>query len=448
MEKIKVSSQLLQNIAFAALIAIALVGGFYGGSWLKPSPARDVTVEKGTRYQVALHGNEFSKGNENASVTIVQFSEFECPYCARSAEVLDNILAQYQDDIRFVFKHYPLAFHQNAMPAAEIAYAAQMQHKFWPVHQWLYQNKGDLTQLPQLVDNHQLNQVQLHSDRVLAGAIIQQDMADGNKLGVQGTPSFFVNGHFYSGYLSEDNWHEILQYELAVAKELKSKGINKVYAHLMKDAEQTRKAKIDGPDPEKVYAVDTGMKRPQLGPDNAPVTIIQFADFHCPFCAQVANTIHQVKQHFGEQVRIIYRQRPLKIHEYALDAAKAALAAHKQGQFWPMHDLIYRQQSKSNSEFVALARQLNLDIEQFERDMDSDEIVQLIEQDIAVAQKFGAKGTPSFFINGRFASGNIPFNVFKQRIQQELDNVEMLKSQGKLADNVYASIVASGQARL
>jgi protein-disulfide isomerase len=158
------------------------------------------------------------------------------------------------------------------------------------------------------------------------------------------------------------------------------------------------------------------------GAEQAKVVIIEFSDFQCPFCALVQPTLDRVMEHYGDQVKLIYRHFPLaKTHPYALKAAVAAEAAGNQGKFWEMHDKLYQNQEKlSDNDLRRYAQELGLDMERFEKDLDSSQLEEKVLQDKEDGLKAGVSGTPAFFINGTYISGNQPFGKFKELIEAEL----------------------------
>ena len=176
-----------------------------------------------------------------------------------------------------------------------------------------------------------------------------------------------------------------------------------------------------GIDPNKVHKVNT-VGSPSIGPDDASVTLIEFSDFQCPFCARVTPTLEQIQETYGDEVRIVFKHLPLRIHPQAPMAHAASEAAKAQGKFWEMHDLIFANPRQLTEEkFIEYAGQIDLDVEQFKVDMASPEVKKRVDADVAEASQLGVTGTPGFFINGKFVSGAKPFADFKQRIDAELD---------------------------
>jgi protein-disulfide isomerase len=175
-----------------------------------------------------------------------------------------------------------------------------------------------------------------------------------------------------------------------------------------------------GPDPNRRYTVNvTGS--PSLGPADAKVTIVEFSDFQCPFCARVGPTLEQIRKTYPDQVRVVFKHLPLDMHAKAPPAHAAAEAAARQGKFWEMHDKIFADQPNMAPEkYAEYAAQLGLDVAKFEKDRVSAEVKARIDADKREAAQLGATGTPSFYVNGKYTSGAKPFEAFKEMIDAEL----------------------------
>jgi protein-disulfide isomerase len=174
------------------------------------------------------------------------------------------------------------------------------------------------------------------------------------------------------------------------------------------------------PDPNKRYNVDLGTA-PARGGKDAKVTIVEFSDFQCPFCARVEPTLGQISQTYGDKVRVVFKHLPLRIHPDAPAAHAAAESAHRQGKFWEMHDKIFANQRELKPEkFREYAQQSGLDLAKYDKDVASPDVKKKIDSDSQEADKLGVSGTPAFFINGRYLSGAQPFEAFKKMIDEEL----------------------------
>jgi protein-disulfide isomerase len=173
-------------------------------------------------------------------------------------------------------------------------------------------------------------------------------------------------------------------------------------------------------DPTKVYNIPvdgSAMK----GPKDAKVTIVKFSDYQCPFCAQSAPLVDQMLTAYPKDVNFVYKQFPLtSIHPQAMGASKAAVAAGKQGKFWEMHALIFENmRSLSPEKFKELAQKLNLDMAQFEKDMNSPEVAAQVDTEMKQARAADVTGTPTFFVNGKRLMNRSP-EGFKQMIDDAL----------------------------
>jgi protein-disulfide isomerase len=174
------------------------------------------------------------------------------------------------------------------------------------------------------------------------------------------------------------------------------------------------------PDPAKEYTISV-KGSPALGSSDAEVEIVEFSDFQCPFCSRVWPTLEKVRQEYGDDVRIVFKHLPLRIHPKAPAAHAAAEAAHRQGKFWEMHDAIFANPRElSPEQFEKYAQEIGLDVDKFKKDVASPDVKARVDADQSEAAKLGVSGTPSFFINGRYLSGAQPFEEFKKRIDEEL----------------------------
>jgi len=139
-----------------------------------------------------------------------------------------------------------------------------------------------------------------------------------------------------------------------------------------------------------------------LTSSNAPVTLLEFGDFECPYCRRAYPIIKELQRIEGDRLKFVFRNFPLsQIHQHALHAAYAVQAADKQGKFWEMHDMLFENQyALEDQNLINYAQSLNLDIQQFIQDMKSEEIIKKIKEDFLSGARSGVNGTPTFFING------------------------------------------------
>jgi protein-disulfide isomerase len=161
-----------------------------------------------------------------------------------------------------------------------------------------------------------------------------------------------------------------------------------------------------------------------LGDDDAPITIIEFSDYECPFCTRFyLNTLPQIKSEYIDtgKVKLIYRDYPLGFHANAQKAAEAAECAGEQGKYYEMHDKLFDEGVDGGvSSFKQYAKEIGLNAEEFNECLDSGEMASEVQKDFQDGQRAGVQGTPTFFINGKILKGAQPFEVFKQIIEEEL----------------------------
>jgi protein-disulfide isomerase len=161
---------------------------------------------------------------------------------------------------------------------------------------------------------------------------------------------------------------------------------------------------------------------PAKGSPNAPIELIEFSDFQCPFCQRADPTVQQVLSTYGDRIRFVYRNYPLPNHPNARPAAEAGACANEQGKFWPYHDRLFANPSKlSDADLKQQAADLGLNTAQFNTCVDTHKLKAQVDADVKAGEEAGVNGTPAFFINGRSISGAQPFEVFKKTIDEELE---------------------------
>lgn len=412
-----------------------------------------------------------SFGKANAPVTIIVFSDYQCPYCKKAETTLIDLKRHYGDDVRLVFKQFPLPSHKQAIPAAKAALAAHAQGKFELMHRQLFSRKDALDTASNIDDymillagfiGLDVEQFKLDYASKATAKLIEQDQALVKTLNVRGTPNFFVNGIKVMGAQSADSFKAIIDPELATSKKLIKDGkVKPSQIHAtrfaknfgagldelaIKTAKEAKAAAIKEVD---VHYIPVEKADPVLGNRKAAlVTLVVFSDFECPYCKRGSDTIHELQKHYGKkELRIVFKHLPLPFHKHAEPAAKAAIAAHAQGEFWAMHDqLFYDQQAlkEGGSEyFISLANKLELDVKQFEKDIDSKRTRLKVETDKKLAEELGVRGTPNFFVNGIKLTGAQPADVFKDAIDAQLELAKKMKKKekGLKGEKLYKKLV-------
>jgi protein-disulfide isomerase len=159
---------------------------------------------------------------------------------------------------------------------------------------------------------------------------------------------------------------------------------------------------------------------PRLGPETAPVQIIEYADYQCPYCQKVSPDLIRLRQEFGDQISFIYKDFPLPMHPLAARAAEGARCAGVQGKFWEFHDYLFATKKLDEPAMKAEARVLKLDGDKFDQCLDKQEQFESLKKEAQDGQKLGLSGTPSFFINGHFMSGAIGYAKLRDTVQAEI----------------------------
>ncbi len=405
-------------------------------------------------FKVAL-GDAPQKGSAEAKVTIVEWSDFQCPFCGRVMDTLHQIEKTYGSDVRFVFKHNPLPMHPDAPYAAKASIAAGKQGKFWQMHDKLFEANN--SRQPDALKQDKVDQMaralgldmeryQRDVNAPETAEVIRDDQAQAAKLGANGTPHFFINGARVSGALPFESFKLVIDAQLRRANAALASGVQRkdLYESLVKDGQSgppvAPPAAAPAPQARNVEPGDG----PSTGAKKAKVTIVEWSDFQCPYCARVEPTLQQILSTYKDDVRIVWRNEPLSFHPNAMPAAKAAMAAFRQGndKFWKMHGLMFANQSQlSEAKYEEWAQQIGLDVDRWRKDKDSAEVAALIGKDSSYAQQVGADGTPSFFINGKFISGALPYESFKSVIDDQIKKADELLKKGVKHEKLYAALV-------
>jgi protein-disulfide isomerase len=408
-------------------VLVSLTVGYFAGrhvgagaeplAVIPPEAQPDPAVE---RYRVPL-GRSPAKGGDKAKVTIVEFSDFQCPFCSRVEATIAQIVKTYGRDVKVVWKNNPLPFHQNAMPAAQLAMAAEQKGKFWEMQEKLFKNQQALDRASLEKYGKELGLDEAAIKEALDGgkyaAAIKADQEEAATVGARGTPSFFINGRPLSGAQPLAAFTKIIDEELANAQKALHAGVAaaQVYDALTHNAkaaavaEDSKRPQPQAPQQDNtVYKAQVG-DAPVRGAKNAKVTIVEWSDYQCPFCARVEPTLSKVLDGYKSDVRVAFKQLPLPFHQNAHLAAEAALAAKAQGKFWEMHDKLFaNQQSLDRASLEKYAQEIGLKMERFKSDLDHGKWKLAVDAEQAEGGKLGARGTPSFFINGKVFVGGTP----------------------------------------
>jgi protein-disulfide isomerase len=378
--------------------------------------------------KVALRADDPVRGPADAKLTIVLFSDFQCPFCARVEPTLKQLEEAFKGQVRVAWKHQPLPMHPNALPAALASEAAREQGKFWPFHDLLFQNQQALSaaDLEKAAAGARLDLRRFKAAQAAAGARtrVEEDQKLATAVGANGTPTMFFNCRQVVGAVPFEVMRPIVEEELKKADALLAAGAKRGTSFHDRACDANLAlgpTAAAAPPPGRAAEVTLRPDDPVKGNPAAPVTLVVFSDFQCPFCARVEPTLRQVEQAYGPKVRIAWKHKPLSFHPNAMPAALAAEAAREQGKFWPMHDKMFAaQQELSPAAYERWARELGLDLNRFKAAQASDRTRSRVQEDDQLASRLGIDGTPTMAVNGELVVGAVPFENLKAVIDRKL----------------------------
>lgn len=343
--------------------------------------------------------NAVYRGRQDAPVTIVEFSDLQCPYCASAAPALKALLQKNPDQVSWVFKNYPLDFHKDAPLAHRALLAAGEQGKFWAMHDLIFSGQKHMKREDLIEMARSLN---LNMERFLADLdsakttkTLMKDKQEGDRLGVDGTPAYLINGEPYSGAMRLEQLQVLVDKALMRLGPAAFKNLSPAGTNALGDI--------------------------NVGPAEAPITITWFSDLHSSLALKATLLVRQIINTHPGKVRLEFRNLPLDNHPAAIMLHEAALAAHAQGKFWQMHDLIIADPAGTGrEELLGYARRLGLDMGRFQSDLDSAKYRPIIERDLLEARRRGVLGTPVFFVNATRVDGLPLESRFNELISSQL----------------------------
>jgi protein-disulfide isomerase len=392
-------------------------------------------------------------GKRDALVTVVEYSDFQCPFCSRVEPTLQQVRDTYgPDKVRVVWKNNPLPFHQNAKPAAEAAqgvFALAGSDGFWKFHDLAFKNQGSLNEDSYVkwateagVKDIAAYKAGLQSHKWADK--VDKDLADG---------SFYVNGVFINGAQPFDAFKKTVDQELQKAQAKVAAGTPKsrVYVEMTKEnkkAAPPAKEEEDKDDTTTVFKVPIGSS-PALGGPNALVTIVEFSDFQCPFCGRVEPTLKSLRDKYGDKLRLVWKNEPLPFHNRAEPAAEVAMEARAlKGDkgFWDIHDKLFEaQKDLSDDVLVKIAGEVGVSAEKAKKAMTDHTHKKEIDADADVGEDFQANGTPHFFVDGRRLVGAQPEEKFTKIIDEEIKKAQDAIAKGVRPADVYDALTKDGK---
>ena len=370
-------------------------------------------------------------GSPEALVTIVEFSDFQCPFCAVVRETLGELKKIYGPaQLRLVWKNSPLPYHNRARPAADAAmtvFTLGGADAFWKFHDLVFANQQELSTENHLrwavmagVDGTKFEAERLARPRV---AKVDDDVALATRLGVESTPVFRINGVPLVGAETKEVFKEIISAQLAAAKALIASGTPTSQVYGMLSAKNAAAARAELED-KTVWSVPVHKSDPARGPADALVTLVLFGDFQCPSCRRVDVTLARLEWKYGPNLRVVWKDYPQPFHDRALMAAvlaRVALAKKGAKGFWHAHRALFAgQEDLSDGPLKIIAKGLKLSWARVQRAYDKRRFRHVFKVSQELAKTLKVSGTPCAFVNGYRMAGVVPFEKFVEVIDSQL----------------------------
>ncbi len=400
-------------------------------------------------------GDSPTLGPDDAPVTIVMFTDLQCPFCAKAHQEIKAVIDNRPQDVRLVFKHTPLPFHQDAVPAAVGAIAAGEQGKFWEFAELAYAHQDALAipQLPVYAEELGLDVEKFKKAFETEKSLdpVRTDMELAHSLGVRGTPTFFINGKRAVGALTQDELNAAIEEQLQFRQKLVDSGVESAdlywrLATLNFEALPQEPAAEPEPEPEGpavVFVPTAGAPSIGAKPDEALVTIVEFSDFECPYCRQGAEIMKALVKKYPKEVRVVYRHYPLDFHPGALPAAVISTLAEEKGVFWAFHDAVFATETELTGDvLLKIAEGVGISKAEVEKRLKDQAAAEYVQKDMALAKEVGVEGTPSFYVNGIRIGGALPVEVFSGLIDEQIQIAKQVRDDKKVkGEALYKAMV-------
>ncbi|MGE5784307.1 MAG: DsbA family protein [Myxococcales bacterium] len=409
-----------------------------------------------------VYPEDLGIGSRSAPVTVVAFLDLECPYCARGYETILRVQKRFgSDQVRIVIKHLPLPFHSHATPAARTVLELQRSHGDEAALAFLnrvFTSSSELNDATLQVWAEQAtrpsSQNAVSMGRVFGVTVeeqLQRDAQLAARHGIDGTPEFRINGISLTGALAEEEFERTIRDELALVKQLLERGMPEgdVYAHRVAKNHVPKATEDATPKADPVRWAIPLSDSPQLGSSAAPVTIVAFMDYECPFCQRGFETVKQLRAKYRDQIRVVWRHRPLEFHPHAAAASSLAILIrrnHGDEAFWSTTDQLFaKQDALSDLATLPVVGSLRVDLAQLQQRNFVRLRDQVLSADSDVADDFGVEGTPQFFVNGWRIKGARPIEDFCEIIDRELTAAKGLRDRGIKDSELYSALMAEAK---
>lgn len=424
----------------------------------RPAAPAVVEVATPTSELVPVHADDPSLGPKTAPVTIVMFSDFQCPFCSRVKPTIHALRERYGSALRIVWKDLPLAFHKYAREAAVVARVAFLSagnDAFWHMHDKYFENQSDLNEQNILswAAEVGIDGSTIATYREQAEALVDRSMAESKMLAVSGTPHFVIDGQTLTGAQKMAKFEGVINAHLAKAKELADQGTppGDIYGALVKAywTNPAEEVEEEPPIDPTVWSVEIG-NAPTRGPKDALVTLVVFSDFQCPFCKKLESTFVQLDKDYGGKLRFVWKDQPLSFHARALPTANAAREVRKQqgdAAFFKFRDALFASQPKLENDDIeaAAAAITGVDAKKVLLAVEKEKFKDEIEKDIDQAEALKVSGTPHVFVNGRSLGGAHPLPKWKLLVDEEMAKAKAKVAAGTAAEKIYEETIKGGK---
>jgi len=313
--------------------------------------------------------------------------------------VLSNGSAVAQKDTDVVAEVGGVSLTRADLQQAEASQLLQARYQYY---------QAESKALDDLIDKKLLEQ-KAKSENLTVDQLLERDIKSQVK-----DPTEDQMKVYYEGLETEQPYEAVRGKILDKIRQVRTERARAAYLKALRAQAEVRVA-ISGP------TADVNVENANwIGPKGAPVLLVEFADYECPYCQRVAPDITKLLDQFGDKIAFAYKDFPLPMHQHAEKAAEATRCAGKQGKFWQFHDDLFRSKELDVEQLKTQARSLGLDVTAFNQCLDSGEEAATVAQDRAEGLKLGLTGTPSFFVNGHYFSGALDYAALRLIVDQQL----------------------------
>jgi protein-disulfide isomerase len=404
----------------------------------RPEPPSDEALAD-ARARLAAHalhrvpiGDAPVRGPEDAPITIVAFTDFECPYCARAVTILEAVRARYRDRVRLVLRHNPLPYHEHAKrahAAAEEARAQGGDEAFWAMHDRLFAFRdlsvGKLRQHARALDLD-LSRFELALEDGRHDERLEADLALGRTFGVSGTPTFFVNGRKLTGAKPPEAFAALIDPLLVEAQARLAAGTPAGALYDAITADGATEA-VEAPrGPRRVEVPRVPEHAPRRGAAEPELVVQVFSDFECPYCRRLVPLLTRLERDFPE-VQIVWRHFPLTQHEGGRIASEVGAAVHAQrgdAGFWAFHDALFAAgRPLDRARILAVAGSVEgVEVAPIRTALDERSHRLEVARDVQAGRRVGVRSTPTILVGDRMIRGARSYLDLEEAVDLALDD--------------------------